>query len=245
MSNKINNPTTAVDEINIKSYATYLRGKKGLEIGGPSIHMYGLDVYSVPSHVDNINFSESTLWNRQKHNAPYMFPGKQCPGQVYICDGVDLQGTIKDQEYDFVFASHTLEHIVNPLKALKEWCRVLKPGGLLLLVLPWKQETFDHRRPITNMSKLIEFYNSNRGEDYVMDLLPEILENYDLSRDPGAGTQQQFIERCTQQYYNRALHVHVFDFDLLDECLDFVGCTVIDKQLVSPCNQIVLATKQQ
>ncbi len=239
--NKIKNPITAIHEF--KSYATYLKGKKGLEIGGPSIDFFPLDVYSVPESVDNINFSEVTLWNRQQNNTPYIFQGKQCPGQVYICDGVDLKGVIKDEEYDFVFASHTLEHIVNPLRALKEWNRVLKRDGLILLVLPWKIGTFDHKRPISKMSQLVDFYNSGRGEDYVMDLLPEILETYDLSRDGGAGTREQFIERCKYQNQNRALHVHVFDFDLLDECLEFIGFKVLDKQLVFPYHQIVLAKK--
>ena len=35
----------------------------------------------------------------------------------------------------------------------------------------------------------------------------------------------------------------VFDFDLLDECLEFTGFNVLDKQLVSPYHQIVLACK--
>src|SRR5579872_4133856 len=33
------------------------------------------------------------------------------------------------QSMDFVFSSHTLEHLDDDLKALKEWWRVLKPKG--------------------------------------------------------------------------------------------------------------------
>jgi ubiquinone/menaquinone biosynthesis C-methylase UbiE len=36
-----------------------------------------------------------------------------------------------------------LEHLPNPLQAVFEIRRVLKPGGQLLLVLPWKDATFD------------------------------------------------------------------------------------------------------
>lgn len=39
---------------------------------------------------------------------------------------------------DFVFSSHTLEHIKEYLKALREWWRVIKPGGYLVLYLPHK-----------------------------------------------------------------------------------------------------------
>lgn len=39
---------------------------------------------------------------------------------------------------DFVFSSHLLEHIKDTDKALKEWWRVIKPGGYLILYLPHK-----------------------------------------------------------------------------------------------------------
>lgn len=37
---------------------------------------------------------------------------------------------------DFVFSSHLLEHIEDHVGALREWMRVLKPGGHLVLYLP-------------------------------------------------------------------------------------------------------------
>ena len=40
---------------------------------------------------------------------------------------------------DFVYSSHTLEHIKEHLKALREWWRILKPGGHLCLYLPHKK----------------------------------------------------------------------------------------------------------
>ena len=41
-----------------------------------------------------------------------------------------------DRSLDFVFSSHVLEHLSEPERALKEWQRVLKPGGVLFLYLP-------------------------------------------------------------------------------------------------------------
>ena len=41
-----------------------------------------------------------------------------------------------DNSLDYVFASHNLEHLKNWQNALKEWHRVLKPGGFLCLYLP-------------------------------------------------------------------------------------------------------------
>jgi ADP-heptose:LPS heptosyltransferase len=37
-----------------------------------------------------------------------------------------------------VFSSHLLQCLINPEKALKEWWRVIKPGGYLVLYLPHK-----------------------------------------------------------------------------------------------------------
>ena len=43
---------------------------------------------------------------------------------------------LKTSSKDYIVASHVLEHILNPLAALKEWKRVLKPGGRLFLTTP-------------------------------------------------------------------------------------------------------------
>lgn len=44
--------------------------------------------------------------------------------------------TVEDSEYDFVYSSHTLEHMVDPAVALRNWWRVLRPGGFLILYVP-------------------------------------------------------------------------------------------------------------
>ncbi|MNJ12095.1 hypothetical protein D3C77_62770 [compost metagenome] len=42
----------------------------------------------------------------------------------------------EDNSYDRVIATHVLEHIYYPHLALKEWRRVLKPGGTLSILIP-------------------------------------------------------------------------------------------------------------
>jgi GT2 family glycosyltransferase len=42
----------------------------------------------------------------------------------------------QDGSLDYVLANHILEHLVDPLAALKEWRRAVKPGGTLLLTAP-------------------------------------------------------------------------------------------------------------
>lgn len=227
---------------NFKNYTKLLFNKEGLEIGGPSIFFYESGIYTVPKKLDNVIFSENTLWNKTKNNNDYIFNEKTIPGKNFICDIVDLN-IINDKIYDFIFASHVLEHLINPLKGLKEITRVLKDNGICILILPWKEATFDHKRPISKFTKLLDNYNNNRDETNVDDYIEEIKEYYDLSRDPPAGTMEQFINRCKKHYENRALHVHVFDIDLIIDCLKFFNYKIIDIQLVKPYHQVVVGQK--
>jgi SAM-dependent methyltransferase len=43
---------------------------------------------------------------------------------------------VADGHYDFILASHILEHLPNPVAALAEWSRVLRHDGTLILFLP-------------------------------------------------------------------------------------------------------------
>jgi SAM-dependent methyltransferase len=227
---------------NFKNYNQLLQNKDGLEIGGPSIFFYESGIYTAPKKLDNVVFSENTLWSKTKENNDYIFNGKEIPGKVFISDIVNLKN-INDKIYDFIFASHILEHVINPLKGLKEITRVLKDDGICILILPWKEATFDHKRPISKFSKLLDNYNNNRDETNIDDYIPELKEYYDLSRDIPAGTMEQFIERCKNHYENRALHVHVFDIELIIDCLKFFNYKIIDIQLVKPYHQVVVGQK--
>ena len=53
---------------------------------------------------------------------------------------------VPDENLDFVFSSHVFEHLANPLGHLVHWHKKLKPGGLILAVVPdvagWKDYAF-------------------------------------------------------------------------------------------------------
>jgi len=42
----------------------------------------------------------------------------------------------EDAQFDFVHSSHCLEHMKEPEIALKNWFRILKPGGHLIVIVP-------------------------------------------------------------------------------------------------------------
>lgn len=41
-----------------------------------------------------------------------------------------------DRQFDFVYASHCLEHMVDARKAIRQWWALVKPGGVLFLIVP-------------------------------------------------------------------------------------------------------------
>lgn len=63
------------------------------------------------------------------------------------------------KSYDFVFASHVLEHMEDPRHALEEWLSVVRPGGHLVVIVPdedlYEQGSFpsmfndDHKHTFT------------------------------------------------------------------------------------------------
>ena len=62
---------------------------------------------------------------------------------VDVREGVtDYSADIHELEFfgdataDIIISRHSFEHLLDPAKALKEWLRILKPGGKLIFVLP-------------------------------------------------------------------------------------------------------------
>jgi predicted SAM-dependent methyltransferase len=54
-----------------------------------------------------------------------------------VSDGdAEYLATVEDNSYDFLHASHCLEHLDNPYTALINWQRVVKPGGYLVITVP-------------------------------------------------------------------------------------------------------------
>ena len=56
--------------------------------------------------------------------------------------GVMVKGRMEDipffdSWFNCVFASHSFEHTTDPLKTLREFKRILSPGGYLFMVTPW------------------------------------------------------------------------------------------------------------
>ena len=150
---------------------------------------------------------------------------------------------IPSEKYDFLISSHCLEHCANALKTINEWLRVIKKGGAILLVLPDKNFTFDHNRGVTTFNHLLEDFNNNIDETDLTHL-PEILKKHDLSMDLAAGSIEQFKNRSLDNFSNRCLHHHVFDFELLEQIFEYNNIEIIEKSFAKPYHQIILGIKK-
>lgn len=213
--------------------------KSGIEIGGPTpLFIDRLPIYSAVKAMDGCNFGTKTVWEGCiEEGKPYTVGGKVL-GTQYIGEANNLQFAASNH-YDFLIASHCLEHCANPIKTLLEWKRVVRRGGVLLLILPDKRFTFDHRRKAAKLQHLMEDYAHGVDEDDLTHL-QEILELHDLTRDPAAGTLEQFRERSLKNLQNRCLHHHVFDFELLEALFEHVGIHQVSSKWLSPYHQIVV-----
>ena len=66
-----------------------------------------------------------------------LFPAMQSVRAWDLPDGdAQMLAGVADQSLDFVHSSHCLEHMRDPVQALQNWFRVLKPGGHLVCVVP-------------------------------------------------------------------------------------------------------------
>jgi SAM-dependent methyltransferase len=74
---------------------------------------------------------------------------------IDIIDNGERISSISDESVDFVIANHMIEHTQDPILALHNWLRVIKPHGMLYMGVPHKHHTFDQDRPVTPLEHII------------------------------------------------------------------------------------------
>lgn len=223
-----------------------VRGKSGIEVGGPSPVFRRrkglLPIYPEVGSLDNCNFASRTVWEGAvQEGETFVFDTRRPPGRQYVAEVSDLS-PIPSGKYDFVLSSHVLEHSANSLKALRELLRILRDNGLLVLLLPHREGTFDHRRPVTSLAHLLADEAESKGEDD-MTHFEEIMALHDLARDPEAGTLDEFRERSLRNYDNRCFHHHVFDTQLVVSLLDHAGVQLLAVETALPFHIVAVARK--
>ena len=129
-----------------------IRGE-GIEIGAYHDPLPLSDEVKV-SYVDSVPLSEARRLYPESYNDDAVEPD-------IIASAEDLSAVLEDASVDFVLCSHLLEHIPDPMGAMLEWQRVLRPGGRLFLILPDMRFTFDRFRRRTPLDHLIQDFRSD------------------------------------------------------------------------------------
>ena len=198
----------------------YLRGS-GIEIGAlhePTPVAEGVEV----KYVDRLTTEECL------ERYPHLRTTTIASVDV-VTDGFSLQA-VADQSLDFVMAHHVLEHSDNPLQTLENWCRVLRPGGVLYFSVPLANETFDRGREITPWCHLVDDWELLRDRN------PELVRSrneahywdwVNVSMKNMAETDQRPLELTSQaskaKYVSHMLdigheiHFHTFSIESVRE----------------------------
>ncbi len=121
-----------------------------------------------------------------------------------------------DRSLDFVIANHLLEQVIDPITLLREFDRVLKPGGRMVLSVSDKHFSEERLRPLIDFSTLAEIHL--RGgrqvvpEDY-MDIVRYV--HPELIGLPSAALHHHLV-----RFMERREHLHVWTSDLFREFLE-------------------------
>ena len=124
-------------------------------------------------------YSGETAKARRRREKEGFFP-KYCKGRgldigyggdllCNNCDGFDFEDgdaqclpNVPDESYDFINASHVLEHLIDPELALRRWSRVLKPGGYMIILVP-------HRDLYEKRTRLPSRWNPDHKRFFLLD----------------------------------------------------------------------------
>lgn len=121
----------------------YLDGLVGLEIGASAHNPFGLDTKNVDIADE---FNRSTYKKRELR-----ISGEVAPIDI-VAPGDRLP--VADGSVDFVISSHVLEHFPDPIAALAEWYRVIRPDGYCFMIVPHMERTFDRWKQRTTLVEL-------------------------------------------------------------------------------------------
>jgi predicted SAM-dependent methyltransferase len=124
----------------------YLHGQ-GLEIG--ALHC----PLRVPSNVSVRYVDRMDVAALESH---YPELSGQKLVEVDVIDDGERLDSQPDGSVDFVIANHFIEHAEDPLGALENHLRVLRPGGIVYLAVPDRRRTFDADRRPTPLEHIVE-----------------------------------------------------------------------------------------
>ncbi|MBT0158540.1 class I SAM-dependent methyltransferase [Candidatus Bathyarchaeota archaeon A05DMB-2] len=196
-----------------KKLIPYFQNKRGIRIGG-DLRWIFQNLVRQSSELIDVNVVEAYLGEATKVD--------------YNTDATNLYFA-RDNEFDFICSTHVLEHIADPIKALIEWRRVVKSGGVIMCGIPDKRFTFDHKRKRTQLRHLVNDYKFKISQ-YDMTHTEEFVRNWDEDMDWRC-SKEQFLRNIRINPYVYT-HFHVWTKEDLRELFKYVDLKVTFDRLI-------------
>jgi SAM-dependent methyltransferase len=107
-----------------------------------------------------VRYADRSVAGGRDKNWPELAGTPHGPQADFNID-LDIDGLapIADGALDVVIAAHVIEHLANPIAALREFERVLRPHGRLALVVPDRTVMFDSVRQPTPLAIVLDKFH--------------------------------------------------------------------------------------
>lgn len=90
---------------------------------------------------------ESSIYKKLKELYGQQYTTSDITQSPYIDEIIDIQDIpYEDNTFDLIISSHVLEHVPDDYRAIREFHRILKPGAMIILLvpsLPFLKKTFE------------------------------------------------------------------------------------------------------
>jgi SAM-dependent methyltransferase len=123
-----------------------------------------------------------------------------------------------DSAFDFVIINHVLEHVANPIRAVEEVFRIIRPGGHAVIGIPDKRYTFDRERDNTTTAHLWADYEGRvdrNSDEHYLDFLRNVAPH--VFREP-----PENLAHHLARSRDRREHAHVWTSATFRGLLDSV-----------------------
>jgi len=160
LSDKGNLPSERADRI---LYSCNTQGV-GLEIGpsynpvAPKKAGYNIEVLD---HAPAENLREKYRNDDDVDNSHHKLANIEEVDYVWSGEALD-ELTGKKNYYDYIIASHVIEHTPNLVTFLQQCQTMLKPGGVLALAVPDRRYCFDYLRPNSTAGQVLQAWHDKR-----------------------------------------------------------------------------------
>ena len=185
----------------------YLRGS-GIEIGALQ-NPLELRPDSHIRYADRLTVAEARAHYPELDRMALVTP-------AIICDAASLT-PVADRSVDFVIANHVLEHLTDPLSAIQEWLRVVRPGGHAYVAVPDHANPLDRLRPITPPDHLIADFEMRRQR---LDLDRAHYSEWVASTRPALSAEQRAEVEAGLLSTHYAIHFHTFSRETFAQLME-------------------------